>query len=307
MSRRADQIRLSWNTDGRDWPNREYSQFVRAFGLLWHVQRMGQGPPLLLLHGTGAATHSWRALAPLLAKHFSVTAPDLPGHGFTDPMVPGTLSLPGMASAVRALLERLGMQPAVVVGHSAGAAILARLCIDRGIAPKLLISLNGALLPFEGMAGHIFPSIAKLLFLNPFAPRLFAWSADRSAVARLLHGIGSTIEAKGVELYARLLSNPAHVAGALGMMANWDLEALHRDLPKLNVPIALVAARDDTAVPPEAARKIKARVPRGEIERLVGVGHLAHEERPEAICDLILRLSAAADVIPSTARGPLCA
>ena len=48
---------LIWSRDGGDWPNREASAFVEAAGIRWHVQRMGEGPPLLLLHGTGAATH----------------------------------------------------------------------------------------------------------------------------------------------------------------------------------------------------------------------------------------------------------
>ncbi len=50
----------------------------------WHVQQMGQGPKLLLLHGTAASTHSFRALAPLLAPHFTLLIPDLPGHAFTE-------------------------------------------------------------------------------------------------------------------------------------------------------------------------------------------------------------------------------
>ncbi|MFN5717015.1 MAG: alpha/beta fold hydrolase, partial [Bradyrhizobium sp.] len=74
---------LVWSRDGTDWPNRNASVFVEAAGIRWHVQRMGEGPSLLLIHGTGAATHSWRDMLPLLARHFSVVAPDLPGHGFT--------------------------------------------------------------------------------------------------------------------------------------------------------------------------------------------------------------------------------
>jgi len=75
--------KLVWERDGRDWPNRDASRFVRAGGLRWHVQKTGTGPVLLLVHGTGAATHSWRELAPLLARRFTVIAPDLPGPGFT--------------------------------------------------------------------------------------------------------------------------------------------------------------------------------------------------------------------------------
>jgi magnesium chelatase accessory protein len=287
----------SWEKDGRDWPNRETSRFVEVAGLRWHIQRSGRGPALLLVHGTGAATHSWRDLAPLLASRFSILAPDLPGHGFTDPMPSGSLSLSGIARALHALLRRLEFAPDVVVGHSAGAAILARMCIDRTIAPKLLVGLNAALLPFDGVAGHFFPPIAKMLFLNPLAPRLFAWSTDRIAVTRLLRGTGSTIDRAGVDLYARLMGHHGHVAGALGMMANWDLETLARDLPKIPTPMALIVARGDKAVPPSAADRIRTLLPQAQVEFVGGVGHLAHEEKPELICDRIFTLAEAAGAI----------
>ncbi len=127
VSADAGSPRLDWARDGRDWPNRDASRFVDAGGLRWHVQVLGpadaDAPTLLLLHGTGAATHSWRALAPRLAHGFRVVAPDLPGHGFTSMPPADGLSLPGMAAAVGALLAALDASPALVVGHSAGAAV----------------------------------------------------------------------------------------------------------------------------------------------------------------------------------------
>ena len=58
---------LDWDRDGAGWPNRSSSRFVVSGAMRWHVQIMGQGPVMLLIHGTGASTHSWRRLAPLLA------------------------------------------------------------------------------------------------------------------------------------------------------------------------------------------------------------------------------------------------
>ena len=286
-----DQGRLSLERDGRDWPNRDASRFIEAGGMRWHFQRMGRGPTLFLLHGAGAATHSWRALAPLLAREYDVVAIDLPGHGFTDPMRMGPPSLPGMARAIGVFLRTLEVEPAIVVGHSAGAAILARMALDRLIAPEALISLNGAFLPFEGLAGHLFPPIAKLLFLNPLAPRLFAWSADRATVGRLLRGTGSTIDAQGLDLYTRLFGNAAHVEAVLAMMANWNLDQLGRDIGRLDMPVALIAAAGDKAVPPETAQAILPRLRKGGIERLRGVGHLAPEEQPARIADLVLGIA----------------
>ena len=120
-------LEQGWRRTG---PTGTASGFVEAAGIRWHVQRMGQGPPLLLIHGTGAATHSWRGLLPLLAPHFSVIAPDLPGHGFTQSPPAHRLSLPGMAADIGVLLRKLEVRPEIVVGHSAGAAILARMCLD---------------------------------------------------------------------------------------------------------------------------------------------------------------------------------
>ncbi|HSN71821.1 MAG TPA: alpha/beta fold hydrolase, partial [Steroidobacteraceae bacterium] len=136
---------LDWDRDGRDWPNRSASRFVSAGGVRWHVQQAGQGPQMLLIHGTGASTHSWRGLLPLLAEHFAVLAPDLPGHAFTGPMPDGHFSLDGMARALAALMARLDFAPAIAVGHSAGAAIVARLALDGAIHPRAIVSLNGAI------------------------------------------------------------------------------------------------------------------------------------------------------------------
>jgi magnesium chelatase accessory protein len=282
-----------WAEDGRDWPNREASQFVRADGLEWHVQRMGTGPKLLLIHGTGAATHSWRGLLPLLARHWDVIAPDLPGHGFTESPYPDRQSLPGMAKALAALLQSLDVAPVLAVGHSAGAAILTRMALDGAIDPRGLVSLNGAMLPLAGMPGLIFAPIARAMAGISVVPRLFAWhAADARMVANLLRNTGSTIDAQGVEFYRRLVRRPGHVAGALAMMAHWDLQPLARDLARLTTPLALVVGGNDRTIPPRDAARIQSVLPAAEIVTLAGLGHLAHEEDPMQVDHVIEGLAA---------------
>ncbi len=277
-----------WQIEGKDWPNRSTSQFVCASGFTWHVQRMGTGPALLLIHGTGAATHSWRALAPLLAKKFDVIALDLPGHGFTQAPRRGAYSLPQMAASLAALIASLGVAPQYVIGHSAGAAVAIRMALDGSIRPQRIVSLNGALMPFPGVAAMAFPALAKILFLNPFAAPFLAWRAsDPKAVERLIAGTGSVLDAQGLELYARLFRTQRHVAAAVGMMANWDLQALKRDLPALAVPLTLVAADLDRAVPPRDADAIAGLVPKAQIIPVKNFGHLAHEEAPQLFADII--------------------
>lgn len=287
--------RLQWNSDGADWPLREHSRFVDAGGLRWHVQQLGRGPLLLLLHGTGASTHSWRGLAPLLADRCTLVAPDLPGHGFTDPLAGGRPTLPRMAAAVATLLAALQLNHPVqaVLGHSAGAAIMLRLALDGALPGAVLIGLNAALLPFEGAAAFIYPPMARLLALNPLVPWLASWRAqDIATVKRLIASTGSRLDEAGVALYARLIRSPGHVAGALGMMAHWDLATLQRELPALGRPLHLLVAERDGTVPPAEAGQTAARVPQVQVHRLPDHGHLVHEEAPEQVAQCLWPLLA---------------
>lgn len=293
---------MDWQREGPSWPHHERSRFVTAAGQRWHVQHWptpaAQAPTLLLLHGTGASSHSWRALAPLLAPHAGVIAIDLPGHGFSGPAARGAhgdgATLPGMARGVRALLAAVGVRPNWLVGHSAGAAIAVRMALDDAEGLRGIVSLNGALLPLHGLAGRFFSPTAKLLALNPLVPRFFAWrAADPVAVRRLIDSTGSTLDAEGETLYRRLVSDPDHVAGALAMMAGWDLEALQAVLPMLSVALHQVVAECDATVPPRDALRVQRLLPAaaaGSLNSLAGLGHLAHEEQPQRSADLLLQL-----------------
>jgi magnesium chelatase accessory protein len=83
------------------------------------------------------------------------------------------------------------------------------------------------------------------------------------------------------------------VAAAFGMMANWDLRPLARDLPRLQTPLTLVVGSNDRTVRPAEARRVQALLPDAALVPLPGLGHLAHEERPQAIADLVSRLAEA--------------
>ena len=289
---------LSWARDGRDWPNREASRFLSADGVQWHVQRLGRGPVALLIHGTGAATHSWRGVAPILAQDFTVIAPDLPGHGFSSPPPPPGLSLPGMASSLAALLRALDAAPAIAVGHAAGAAILARMSLDDMLPARALVGINAALLPLTGIPGALFSGIARVLVSVPRVPRFFTpWRARSRVVGRLIRDTGSDIDPAGLRLYARLMTNPGHVSGALGMMTNWDLKPLERDLPRLAVALTLIAAEGDRTVPQADAARVAGMVPGAVVETLPTLGHLAHEEDPQTVARIVREAAVQAGVL----------
>jgi magnesium chelatase accessory protein len=273
---------MSWADHAAHWPLAAHSQHLSAGGVHWHVQRMGQGPALLLLHGTGSGSFSWRGLMPLLAAHFEVIAPDLPGHVFSSYGPPGALSLPGMSEALRALLLQLAVEPVALLGHSAGAAVAAHMVLHHPrLAGRPVVGLNPAWLPLGGAAAWLFPPMAWLARLNPAS----AWTLSRlarraGAVEDTLARVGSHLDAQGLALYREVLAHPGHVHGVLQMMAAWQIAPLARALPRLTQPVLLHIGAQDRTVPPALSDQAMALLPHAERIVAQGLGHLAHEEDP---------------------------
>ncbi|MEL7485999.1 MAG: alpha/beta fold hydrolase BchO [Pseudomonadota bacterium] len=291
-----------WSVEGRSWPHRAHSRFVDTRSYHWRVEQMGEGPPAVLIHGVGASAHSWAGLAPLLATSFSVTAFDLPGHGFTRARRSVRPSLENVARETAGLLRALDIEPELMIGHSAGSAIMLRMLLDKAIAseagdkPRLGVSINGALEPFGGAAAFLFPFMARALYLNPLTAHFFARTAsDRARVERLIAQTGTTPSRIDVERYALLLARAGHVSGALRMMANWELDGLTQDLRRIETPLLFLAGAGDKATPASVSERAAAAAPNGRFSLWPSVGHLAHEEDPVAAHAFIMEAYASVE------------
>ncbi len=204
-----------------------------------------------------------------------------------------------MAKALRDLLRALGVDPVLAAGHSAGAAILARMSLDDAIALRGLVGFNAALLPPPGQIGEALQPLARLIAGLPLLPQVFAWRAgDRAVVDQLLRNTGSSLDPAGEALYRRLARSSRQVAGALGMMAGWDLRPLARDLPRLKPALQLIVGTNDRMVPPAEAQRVRALLPSTQIVEMPGLGHLAHEERPAETAELLAGAARSVGVLP---------
>lgn len=263
---------------------------VATSAVTWNVVEAGSGPPLLLLHGTGSSTHSWRELLPLLATRFRVIAPDLPGHAASVVHDQRALSLPGMAQALGALLRDLALAdtPLPIVGHSAGAALAVRALLDHEVQCDQVVAINGAFRPFGGAAGQLLSPLSKVLASSGWLARKVARRARvPQAVERLLKSTGSTVDQTYVEGYRTLFQSPPHVAATFGMMANWDLWSLQRQWSQVPAALHLLAGDNDLTVPAAQSDAVARVVPNATVTRLPGLGHLAHEEAPDVVAQSI--------------------
>lgn len=281
---------MDWKSEKYTWPNHEVSQFIEIDKMRWHVQNAGSGPSVLLLHGTGATTHSFRDIFNDFAKDFTVMALDLPGHGFSSRLNGGRPTLERVSEAIARLLSQEKFLPDMIVGHSAGAAIAVNLAFKHLHKIKALVSINGAFYPFPGFAGQIFPAAAKLLFVNPFMSHLFAFGAhNKDRVHRLIESTGSQLTSEGLIFYQKALQSSNHIEGTLAMMANWNLDKMASQIKALDIPLLQIIGEKDGTIEPSASLKTAKLLAHGRREIFKGYGHLVHEEVPQEVSASIRR------------------
>jgi len=275
-----------------DWPQRQHSRSLRVGAIDWHVQVAGQGPILLLLHGTGGSAHSWAGLLPTLAAQATVVVPDLPGHGWTTGAQLADLTLPRMSQHLLALLAALQLPaPALVAGHSAGAALALRLALDGpGQAPKVLGFAPSLVAPPEAYTRWLAPWVNPVATAGPVAGLMARLASPSGLIDLLLGSTGSQLSPAQRAPYKRLFADRAHVRGAVGFMAAADLPALNADCSRLRGPVALVLGARDRWIPERLLRPVIARhLPHADVQAWPG-GHLVHEEDPARATARVLAL-----------------
>jgi magnesium chelatase accessory protein len=271
--------------DLKPWPHAEHSRFVKCRPHIWHVQKMGQGDTILLLHGASGSTHSWRDVMSDLAEDHHVVALDLPGHGKTTLGSRHRSSLPLMVQDLQSLIDDQGWHLKAVLAHSAGAALALRMLQEKGLNIPL-IAVNPALVPFKGLAGVLFPIAARMLAMSPLMTGMIKRRmSGPGQVVSMMNTTGSKISTEGLNLYARLFRSPEHIDGTLLMMAQWKLDGLLADLPHIKVPSTFLVGENDKAVPPASVRDAARKMPNATVRMFADYGHLMHEEAPHLVAD----------------------
>jgi magnesium chelatase accessory protein len=270
-----------------DWPNRSKGRHIRTRPHEWWVVADGAGPTILLLHGAGGSGHSFAPLLPLLTPHYRCIIPDLPGQGFTRAGARGRFGLDPTANDLATLCDLNGWQPAAIIGHSAGAALALRL--SELIPLQGVIGINAALGTFDGLAGTLFPMLARGFAMIPFLPSIIArtWG-NAPRVNGLLDGTGSQLGPAARAEYLNLVQMPSHIDGTLGMMSQWNLTPMVARLTANQTQTLLITGAADRTVPPRISRDVAARMPVARYVELPGLGHLAHEEAPETVANILM-------------------
>jgi pimeloyl-ACP methyl ester carboxylesterase len=261
-------------------------RFARVKGTQLRYFVAGEGASLVLAHGLGGAAANWVELAPTLARRRRVLVPDLPGHAGSEPL--GVPVVGAYADRVVSLMEREGMLPAALVGHSFGGLVALRAAVRRPEAVSCLVLAAGA-----GISSRRRLAQAVVSTIGLVRPgRVAAQARGR---------IGSWPLARAVAFGRWGATDPASLSPAAveGLLApqflhtdTWSAgRALAGEDPRLELdrvrcPCLVLWGARDAMVPAgdgfEFARRLGA-----PLRVIADCGHLLIAERPEACLDAI--------------------
>ncbi|MBT8580459.1 alpha/beta fold hydrolase [Polynucleobacter paneuropaeus] len=273
-----------------DWPNRQHSRLISVGDLDWHVQLSGQGPVVLLLHGTGSSTHSWSDLIPLLEPHSQVLVPDLPGHAFTQGAKLEDLKLDVIAHSLQKLIEQLGIEaPSIVVGHSAGAPLAIRFAVAAAKQPKLVIALNPSFIPPPPVYTSFFgPLLGPITRSSTLSSLLASLSPSLGMVDKLLDSTNTNLPEARRVYYRKLFERSDHVRGSMNFMAAADIQKVLAEANLYRGKLICVLGNQDAWIPAKPLEKIIGDYfPAAEVLKWEG-GHIMHELEPSRVAKLIL-------------------
>lgn len=276
-------------------------QYVVLHGYRRAYRKMGSGPALLLLHGLGCDSSTWLGVMPTLAKHYTVIAPDLLGHGESD-KPNADYSLGAYANGMRDLLTILDIDKVTVLGHSLGGGIAMQfayqfpertervaLVSTGGLGPEVTPLIRLLTIPGSGF-------VIGAATSRPLRPIV---SGGLRALSKI--GLPLTHDLDEVsEIYENLADPDMRraVQRVTSHVLNWRgqyVTMTDRAYLARLMPMLVIWGKQDAVIPVSHAETARAYAPKAEIHVLDKTGHFPHKDHPEEFCRLVIEFITATE------------
>lgn len=246
----------------------------------------GEGPPVVLVHGTPSWSYLWRNVVPALSSTFAVYVFDLLGYGDSPARDDAEVSIPVHARVLAELVERWGLDAPAAAGHDIGGATVLRAHLVEGIAFRAIALVDAVVLApwvtpttqhvqqhldaYRTMPTHIFEQIT--------ATHL------RTAVSR-------PMDADTLAAYQRPWAGAEGQAAYLQKVANFDeahTTAFESLLATISVPVRIIWGDEDAWLDPSVGDRVRDMISGAELTLIHGAGHFAMEDAPAEVGEALL-------------------
>ena len=245
-----------------------------------YYETEGTGDPMVLIHGAGQDTLSWRFAVPYLSKHYKTIAIDLPGHGKSVIAPQGPITcIEDYARFLNAFVDEMKLAPATLVGHSMSGNTVLQASLNRPDQIKAAVPLDGAGMTLMEAVSYS-DEILELVTVNT----VDYWETNFQALCS-----PQTDEGRKKLIAAETKRVPAEVIlGDLQAYTSFDIS---EKVGKITVPVALITGEEDWSCKAENVRTTEKMLTCPKVLAVLsGVGHFPHMEAPEMFSGTVFRL-----------------
>jgi pimeloyl-ACP methyl ester carboxylesterase len=251
------------------------------------------GTPLVMIHGFGQHSYTWRHLAPPLARDRQVVLLDLKGFGHSAKPLDDRYSLNDQARLVMEVLEYLDLPSVILVGNSYGGGVA--LLVSLQLLARHAIDLRGLILIDSIAYEQDYPFFIDLLRIPVVSGLITSLATPEFQVKHVLRRAyhdDAKITEDQIAAYAEQIRTPdgRHaLVETARQIAPPDLERITQRYGEIAVPTLILWGEEDRIVPIEVAHRLHRALPDAELVSLPRVGHLPHEEQPRRTLEHIQR------------------
>lgn len=261
--------------------------FLKIGDQLVHIEQAGKGEPVILLHGFGASTYSWRNVMPALAARFHVIAIDLNGFGYTQrPRAFESYTREGQEDLVLRVMDALGIESSHLMGHSYGGGLSLFIASRHPERVRSLVLVDSSAPTYandrRSRAASLKPLLALYLRSVVLRP-----NTVRKALRHSFHD-DSLVTPELVHEYYERLRVEGVVDAYHGLTAPVRTRPEPVVLEKIGMPALVVWGAEDELISAESGRRAAERMPNAEFALMEGVGHVPMEEKPEELLRIVL-------------------
>jgi pimeloyl-ACP methyl ester carboxylesterase len=268
-------------------------QFVDVQGVRLHYVDRGNGEPLVLLHGNGSMIQDFDSsgLIAMASKKYRVIAFDRPGFGHSSRPRGRMWTPPAQADLVHEALQRMGINRAIVLGHSWGASVATALALKHPQAVSGLVLASGYYFPTVRadvvmLCGPAVPIVGDILShtLAPLISRA-AWPLllrkifGPAPVPEKFKGFPKAMAVRPSQIRASAVETAFMIPNAIGERQEYQA---------LKMPVAIIAGQEDQLIPiDEQSARLHAAIAQSSLHRIAGAGHMVHQTAPAAVMSAI--------------------
>jgi pimeloyl-ACP methyl ester carboxylesterase len=266
--------------------------FVQAGDTRMYYQKAGTGDvPIVLVHGFGASSFSWREnLNPIAEAGFTVYAPDMRGFGLSDKGWDKSMTQDAQADRLKAFMDAVGIERAVLAGNSMGGGIAANFALRYPDRVHGLVLVDPAI--YGGLNSGVASALVSLPGIQRWGQHLVRFILANDERNASIIGSAwfdpSKVTPDVLSGYRRALQTPHWDLGLLALLRDGIGSNLGPRLKDLNVPTLIVWGEHDTWISPSNAPKLNQGIAGSKLAIIQNAGHVPHEEKPEEFNELVI-------------------